>query len=71
MRYDIVEKFGLPREYCSCPGCGQIYGHHKTKVCQDCAECSSCCKQQDPKTNLCGNDHKWADDIYQFVQEST
>lgn len=41
--YDIIEKYGLPREYCSCPSCGQLYGHHNTKVCETCEECSTCC----------------------------
>jgi hypothetical protein len=40
---EIIEKFGLPREYCSCPSCNQIYGHHRTKVCKNCSECSKCC----------------------------
>jgi hypothetical protein len=71
MYYDIVEKFGLPREYCTCPGCGQLYGHHRTKVCENCAECSSCCKEQDPMTNLCADEHKWVLDIVKFVNDQS
>ena len=40
---EISKKFMLPVKYCSCPGCGRIYGHHKTKVCSNCQECSTCC----------------------------
>ena len=46
--YDIG-KYGVPREYTACPGCGQQYGHHKTKVCMSCQECSTCCK----KSGMC------------------
>jgi len=37
-----ITKFGLPRDYVSCPGCGRLYGHHKTKVHVETEECSSC-----------------------------
>lgn len=47
--HDIVEKYGLPRKYCSCPSCGQLYGHHNTKVCTECEECSKCCTCENPK----------------------
>ena len=42
--YDIDKKYGVPKEEISCPGCGRRYGHHKTKVCRNCEECSSCCR---------------------------
>jgi hypothetical protein len=29
----------------SCPSCGQLYGHHGTKVCTDTYECSACVNQ--------------------------
>lgn len=42
--YEMSKKFpGWPKEMVSCPGCGQEYGHHKTKVCETCQECSKCC----------------------------
>lgn len=41
--FDIAKKYGVPRKYVSCPGCGQMYGHHNTKVCSYCEECSKCC----------------------------
>ena len=54
MLYDkINEKYGVPEEDVSCPGCGQIYGHHNTKVCKRCEECSSCCKR---RSNPCLSD---------------
>ena len=42
----IIEKWGLPRDIVSCPACGQLYGHHKTKVCKMCEECGPCCKKR-------------------------
>ncbi len=42
--FDIIAKYGLPREHCSCPDCGKVYGHHKTTVCETCECCSTCCK---------------------------
>lgn len=39
----IDKKYRVPIEEISCPGCGQRYGHHNTKVCEECAECSTCC----------------------------
>jgi len=33
------------RENSSCPGCGQKYGHHNTKVDKISEECSSCVKK--------------------------
>ena len=41
--HDIIKKYGLPREHVSCPSCGQLFGHHNTKVCLNCEECSKCC----------------------------
>lgn len=41
--YNIDKKYGVPIEEIACPGCGQKYGHHKTKVCSNCSECSKCC----------------------------
>ena len=41
--YDIVEKWGLPRDMVSCPSCGYIYGAYNRKVCTNCEECSKCC----------------------------
>jgi hypothetical protein len=39
-----ISKYGVPREYTACPGCGQQYGHHNTKICITCEECSKCCR---------------------------
>lgn len=50
--YDIIEKYGLPRKYVSCPGCGQLYGHHNTKGCLNCAECSKCCRCSDDEKDI-------------------
>ena len=60
----ISKRWGLPRKYCSCPGCGQEYGHHNTKVCANCEECSTCCK------GICSEpDHRRADDIVPWIIE--
>ena len=32
----------VPYDYISCPSCGRVYGHHKTKVHVETEECSSC-----------------------------
>lgn len=66
--YDIIEKYGLPREYCSCPGCGRLYGHHNTKVCLHCSECSTCCKER-PQINNCGENRKLVD-ATEFITNS-
>ena len=42
--YNINEKYGIPVEEISCPGCGRIYGHHNTKVDINSQECSACVK---------------------------
>lgn len=42
-QYDIVKKYGLPRDHVSCPGCGNIYGAYNREVCKACQECSKCC----------------------------
>jgi len=68
-QYDIIPKFGLPREYCSCPGCGQVYGHHRTKVCNHCGECSKCCKDR-PEENACGKNQEFVEPLT-FVQENS
>ena len=33
---------GYPREEFTCPSCGQLYGHHNTKVDPVSEECSAC-----------------------------
>lgn len=48
-QHDIYEKYGLPRDYVSCPSCGKIYGHHNTKSCSVCSECSKCCDCRNPE----------------------
>lgn len=40
--YDIGS-YGVPRNFTACPGCGKQFGHHKTKVCMNCEQCSKCC----------------------------
>jgi len=40
--YDLG-KWDVPKENTACPSCGQQYGHHNTKVCMTCEECSKCC----------------------------
>ena len=49
---EISKRFMLPVKYCSCPGCGKIYGHHKTTVCSNCEECSTCCRCNKTDKNL-------------------
>ena len=43
--YSIDNKYRVPLEEISCPGCGRKYGHHKTKVDTISQECSSCVKE--------------------------
>jgi len=43
--YNIDKIYGIPVEEISCPGCGQRYGHHNTKVDINSEECSSCAKR--------------------------
>ena len=46
MSYDEIDKkYNVPKDMISCPGCGQRYGHHNTKVDTESEECSSCVKQ--------------------------
>lgn len=52
MIYNIDKKYGVPLEEISCPGCGQKYGHHNTKVDLNTQECSSCAKERGVKLNL-------------------
>jgi len=40
--YNIDEKYGVPVDEISCPGCGKKYGHHNTKVDTISQECSKC-----------------------------
>lgn len=40
--YNIDDKYRVPIEEISCPGCGRKYGHHKTKVDTISQECSKC-----------------------------
>lgn len=56
--YQIDRKYGIPVEEISCPGCGLKYGHHKTKVCSHCNECSKCCwcKDRNETPNLMNAD---------------
>lgn len=42
---NIDSEYMVPMKYISCPGCGQKYGHHNTKVDIISQECSSCVKQ--------------------------
>lgn len=42
---NIDNKYRIPVEEISCPGCGRKYGHHKTKVDIISEECSSCVKE--------------------------
>lgn len=52
MCYDIDKKYGVPVENISCPGCGQKYGHHNTKVDVNTEECSKCAKDRGGELNL-------------------
>lgn len=52
MCYDIDKKYGVPVKEISCPGCGQKYGHHNTKVDVNTQECSSCAKEFHDKKTL-------------------
>lgn len=38
----IDKVYGVPTKEISCPGCGQKYGHHRTKVDTISQECSAC-----------------------------
>jgi hypothetical protein len=40
---DPISKYGPPRDMIACPACGRQYGHHNTRVCANCEECSKCC----------------------------
>lgn len=42
LQYNIHPVYKIPREEISCPSCGRIYGHHKTKVDPISEECSTC-----------------------------
>lgn len=42
--YNIDEKYVVLVKDISCPGCGQKYGHHNTKVDINSEECSKCAK---------------------------
>ncbi len=48
----IDNKYRIPKEEISCPGCGLKYGHHKTKVDTISQECSKCCLIRKNETNL-------------------
>lgn len=52
MMYYIDKKYGVPVEEISCPGCGQKYGHHNTKVDLNSQECSSCAKERGEPVEL-------------------
>ena len=43
---DVDKKYLVPTEMISCPLCGRRYGHHRTKVCTSCQECSACHKER-------------------------
>jgi len=49
MSYDDISKYGVPKKYTACPGCGRQYGHHNTKICIECQECSKCCFCESPE----------------------
>lgn len=42
-KMSIEDRYGLPKEYLTCPSCGFLYGHNNSKVCLNCEECSFCC----------------------------
>lgn len=48
----ISKKYRVPLEEISCPGCGQIYGHHNTKVDLNSSECSTCVRYRNDKTDF-------------------
>lgn len=50
--YYIDKKYGVPVEQISCPGCGQKYGHHNTKVDLNSQECSTCAKERGEPVEL-------------------
>ena len=43
-QYGIHPKFGCPKEYITCPGCGKVYNGN---VCLNCEECGKCCQCKD------------------------
>lgn len=56
--YNIHPKYGVPREEISCPDCGQIYGHHNTKVDVESELCGPCAKKDgiDPSNFVSADD---------------
>ena len=52
MMYNIDKKYRIPVDEISCPGCGQKYGHHNTKVDLISQECSSCVKNSNKPMEL-------------------
>jgi hypothetical protein len=36
------------RKETTCSECGKRYGHHNTKVCLECCNCSKCCSCKTP-----------------------
>lgn len=48
----IHHVYMIPYEYISCPGCGQVYGHHNTKVDLNSEECSKCAKDRGNELEL-------------------
>lgn len=51
--WDNIDKiYGIPTKEISCPGCGQKYGHHNTKVDINTQECSSCAKDRGEELKL-------------------
>jgi len=44
-----IGKWDVPKSYTACPSCGFQYGHHKTRVCINCQECSKCCQCDNPE----------------------
>lgn len=47
MCHNTNKKYGVPKEEISCPGCGQVYGHHNTKVDINSQECSKCAENSE------------------------
>jgi len=60
---EISKEFMLPVQYCSCPGCGKLYGAYHRLVCEVCGECSKCCSCDEKDRSLV--------EPLKYIQETT
>ena len=57
MSWGISKKYGIPKEYCSCPYCTLEYGSAKTgdMIHEDSGLCEKCFFKKYPNARLCEN----------------